>query len=222
VNKHRRGDFRLSTERIWRNKHTTADIVKSAVSDWSEAMEFFSLTEIGGIVDGRLDLLLIPMGIRCPMFKGMGAVVGKAWQCDWTERCGLAAVEVKVDRTDFVNGLSKGQFERYEKEVCGLYIAGPPDVVRIKDVPSQYGVLHFGSDLNGSRLVCRRHPKWVRKTLSDSQMWRIVWAIQKQIRRERRELRERDGALERKIKEHAGRAIWSALKSIKDGQGEMF
>lgn len=128
-------------------------------------------------------------------------------------------VEVKVERSDFLSGLNGGQFSRYDKDLCGLYIAGPANVVKAKEVPPQYGVLHVGStgQDKAEHIVCSRHPTWKpMEPLTADKAWRIIWAIAKQMRSDQRNHESRALAVEHKIKGHAGRAIWSALKSIGD------
>jgi len=193
----------------WHVGYTTAEHVKAEISKWAMGVEMWPLTEIGGIVDGILDLVLIPMAMDAPIFKGLMAARG-----DWTARLGLVGVEVKVDRSDFKNGLDNGQFSRYDKDLCGLYIAGPKDVVVLKEVPPEHGVIHVGRD----RIACRRHPRWKQAPpVSTSEFWRLMWAIAKQLRCERRREADKALSLERRIKEAAGVAIWKAINAKTKG-----
>jgi len=197
----------------WFPYSISAEDVKKQVDIWAAGLGMWSITEMSGIVDGRLDLLLVPMSMDAPVFKQLGG--------HWTDRLGLIGVEVKVDKQDYANGLKKGQFERYEKSLSGLYIAGPPNVVIAKEVPKQYGVLSVGSKpWNTTHLqhcVCRRHPRFVSQPpLTSEQMWRILWSMKKQIYTERRTENELQEKLEARIKRKAGDAIWAALKKIEE------
>lgn len=197
----------------WFPYSISAEDVKKQVDDWASGLGMWSITEMSGIVDGRLDLLLVPMSMDAPVFKQLNG--------HWTDRLGLIGVEVKVDKQDYANGLKKGQFERYEKSLSGLYIAGPPNVVVAKEVPKQYGVLSVGSkpwkDTLLPHCVCRRHPKFVpQPPLTSEQMWRILWSMKKQIADSRRTENEFQEKLEARIKRKAGDAIWAALKKIED------
>jgi hypothetical protein len=133
-------------------------------------------------------------------------------------------------RTQRNKGLETKQFDRYAAILSGLYVAGPPNVVDLKLVPQEYGVLHVGehryatSNEMGKRkrfreiapqpIVCRRHAQFIKRELTEEQHWRIVWAMAKSIGRFQRDQRERNEGLEQKIKEAAGRAIWKALTEI--------
>lgn len=197
--------------RLWHPQYMSSDHVKKAVSEWARNIEMWPIEEIGNIVNGRLDLLLVPMAMTTPVFKQLSG--------HWTTRLGLVGVEVKVDRGDFLNGLKKGQFARYCEDLCGLYIAGPPDVVKLKEVPEEHGVLHVGMEIKKEqRIVCRRHPRFKSpKQYTQDEFWRILWAIAGQLRAQRRREEEKSLALERRIKDRAGIAIWKAIKACTDG-----
>lgn len=201
------------TGRDWFPYSISAEEVKKQVDVWAAGLGMWSITEMSGIVDGRLDLLLVPMGMDSPVFKQLGG--------HWTDRLGLIGVEVKVDKQDYANGLKNGQFERYEKSLSGLYIAGPPDVVIAKEVPKQYGVLTVGrkpySATDLQHCVCRRHPRCIpQPPLTSEQMWRILWSMKRQITTENHEARVYQENLETRIKRKAGDAIWAALKKIEE------
>lgn len=201
--------LKLKTDRVWRPEYPDAATVKRLIGGWAWACGMWPIEEIGLVCDGRLDVLLVPLSIQSPIFKKLDG--------HWTERLGLVGVEVKVDKQDFRNGLESGQFDRYAKELSGLYIAGPPHIVEKSAVPEQYGVIHVGREQRNGRsdpIVCRRHAKFTRSALTEEQHWRIIWAMAKSINRFNRERREEAQSLEHRIKETAGRAIWKALKEI--------
>jgi len=196
-----------------------AETVKQAVKDWAEGLGFFCLPEIGIVSSGRLDLLLVPLSMECPVYKRMG---GNTFQTPgneyrgWTERLGLVGVEVKVSSQDFQNGLKGGQFERYDKELCGLYIAGPPFAFREAEVPKEYGVLHVR---NGAQeqptTICRRHPKFTPVIPTTEQMWRIVWAIQKRASEERRTESTKQREFDDKIGKRVGNALSRVVRELR-------
>lgn len=196
-----------------------AESVKRAVSDWAYQVDFHPLVEHTGVVDGRIDLLLVPMTIKCPMFVGLGDDVRRRKEpYDWTTRLGLAGVEVKVNRSDFLNGLD-GQFERYARSLAGLYIAGPPDVVVAREVPEQYGVLSVAlrDHKQGWRVSCRRHPKWVVREASTGDMWRVIWAMHGEYRKHFREADEERRNFMFRIRETTGRVISKAVAEAVKG-----
>jgi hypothetical protein len=208
---------RASLRRFWKDKsgrrwhpwEITAEEVKKAVADWAWARGMFALHEIGGLVDGRLDAVLLPLSIESPVFKGTQP------NC-WTRRLGIVGVEIKVSPQDFKKGLETKQFERYCKDLAGLYLAGPKSVIDPKQVPANHGVLFVGKEPDGScNVICKRHPEWKTEELMDhDKAWRLVWAMAKSMRREIRVVREQYDTDMDKIKSAAGRAIGKAVREI--------
>lgn len=200
--------MRERTAKNW-SGYVTADIVKAAVESWAFQMNFKSLNEVG-IVDGILDCVLFPLSISCPMFVGMGHVGNH-----WTDRCALAGVEVKVSKSDFMKGLKEGQFERYDKTLAGLYIAGPTDAFLKSDVPEKFGVLHVKHSIikSDTVLVCRRHPTWKATSLTNDQMWRLLWAMNQQLGEEKTKHKKEYDDLKAKFSERAGRILTKAVAS---------
>jgi hypothetical protein len=208
----------VSTKYDWHPGYMTSEHVKERVAGWAWGVGLWSVEEIASVCDGRLDLLLVPTSMDAPIFKQLRG--------HWTERLGLIGVEVKVDKQDFKNGLESKQFDRYAAGLSGLYIAGPPDVVDRKLVPDDYGIIHVGGHRHGKGnppqpIVCRRHAKFEKLELTEEQHWRIIWAMAKSVHRFNREEREERQSLEKRIKEHAGDAIWAALKELEDINGKV-
>ncbi len=196
------------------DRWTNADGVKATVANWARGGDFWPLIEVGGIVDGRLDLVLVPLSIKCPMFTGMRNVVGNRWEAtkegqsyDWAGRLGLAGVEVKVDTQDFKNGLESGQFARYDASLAGLYIAGPRDVVIPKMVPAQYGVL----TVSGEHIACRRHPQWKECPLESGQAWRVIWKLFQDFQDKAREAATDNEDYESRFCQRAGKLLAEAI-----------
>lgn len=194
-----------------------AEGVKDTVSDWALGADFYPIKEHSGVVDGRIDVLLVPMSIKCPMFSGTLREVQKVKGYDWTDRLGLAGVEVKISKQDFQSGLS-GQFSRYAESLSGLYIAGPPNIVVAKDVPKEFGVLSVaqGNFGQGWRVACRRHPRWKLREASAADLWRVIWSLKRDQDRELREIREEKTKFINRFRERAGDVLTAAIsKSLK-------
>lgn len=174
------------------------------------------LTEMSGVVEGRVDCLLVPVGISAPIFAAMGKVEGLR---SWPDRLGLAGVEIKMSRDDFRNGLSSGQFDRYRRGLSGLYVAGPRGVVLAKELPPEVGILHVGMMTHPSRdigpqshCVCRRHPKWTMSTATTHDLWRVLWRVVEMRDREFRALGASRRTYEQRLVEITGRVIGKAIK----------
>jgi hypothetical protein len=195
--------------RRWHPFEITAEEVKAAVADWAWDRGMFALHELEGIVDGRLDAVLIPLSMDSPVFKSSPSTA-------WTRRLTLVGVEVKVSTQDFKKGIETGQFERYSKDLGGLYIAGPKGVIDPKQVPAHHGILFVTKEFGTNpRVVCKRHPRWKTDELMDhDKAWRLVWAMAKSMRREIRKQGEMHDLRFGKLQDAAGRAIGKAVREI--------
>ncbi len=95
---------------------------------------------------GRMDALLVPWSSQAD------CMLQNTDKWFW-DRPRLIAIEVKVNRADFLKGLREGQYERYANQVSGLYLAVPrPDhpvrkyreqdrVCKLKEVPKSVGLI---------------------------------------------------------------------------------
>jgi len=209
-------DQRKATVANWGHAWDAGE-VKAAVRRWAFGVGYEAVSEIEGIADGRLDLLLVPMSMDAPIFKKL------IDQGHWTNRLGLVGVEIKISKADFQKGLSE-QFERYGKSLSGLYIAGPPHIVVAAQVPRKFGVLAIGHGLHeqGWRVACRRHPEFKPCPASVQDLWRVMWKIkaihQDRLRKIEEEKEEFLAEFREKAGKIIGRAVTEAMK--KNGTGK--
>lgn len=160
-----------------------ADQVLDAIDEWARGMVVVREFEgIDGHI-GRLDAVLIPV---LPIADCMQCAKRPDRMPFWDRPC-IIGVEVKVTRADFLCGLRKGQYERYQSGVSGLYVAAPVDVCKTTELPS--GVGRFVPKLvNGAvRVSCKRHPQYKDVTYDPSVPWRLMFRLHRAHVRKLRE-----------------------------------
>ena len=92
----------------------------------------------------------------------------------------MVGLEVKVSRSDFLKGLRSGQFERYHKQLAGLYVVTTDKVCKTAEVPKFAGHLFVARRPGlGTVCLCRRHPQWHTVPESPTNMWRLIFALAK-------------------------------------------
>lgn len=141
-----------------------AEQVLDAVESWAHGA--FLIRETGALRNGRMDGILIPYLYECSLDFGI-----------W-------GVEVKVSRSDFLAGLRKGQYERYEADVDGLFVATPRGVCKTSELPKKCGHLVIGPNPRIPRTrhcICRRRPKTKHTPLDDGACRRLLFAMGRQF-----------------------------------------
>lgn len=200
----------------------TAAAVLGAVEAWATGMVL--LREIGGLVEGRLDGLLVPVS---PLAEVMSARRGDL--AGYFGRAGLVGVEVKVSRSDFMKGKAEGQYERYLRsmELAGLYLAVPEGMVRPSEVPEGLGLLVVAKRRGGVRgreegstrslaCVCRRHPAWRKAEFSQETLWRILFRMREEEQKRERDLWRRHEERVELLKKKMGSLVGRALDKLDD------
>jgi len=143
-----------------------ADRILDAVEQWAyEDYTLFRETQAGVLIGSRIDGLLVPISFKTQRAKPT------RWGGPWTDTMRLIGVEVKASRADFLAGLRKGQFERYEKTLGGLYIATEKGQVKTAEVPASCGHL---VTWGWRRCVCRRRPVLREAHLSEASCWQLL------------------------------------------------
>lgn len=152
------------------------------------------------VAAGRVDALLVPV---------------TPWEAPWTKKIGgwawaaarLVGVEVKMTRSDFKQGLNKGQFDRYAAELGGLYLATPAGLVKSAEVPANFGHLVVSGHAGNWVAACRRHPEFKDVQATPEMLWKVLSIYAKQQRAEH-------DALAAKVREgcqKAGRRLAAAI-----------
>lgn len=123
----------------------------------------------------RLDGLLLPTSKESPMMK-------RTDRYFW-DRAGIVGVEVKVDRSDFLDSLKNGQLDRYDAQLSGMYLATPRGVCKTSEVPPNIGhlVVAFKKDLEPVA-ICRRNPKFHDCDFDPQVFWRVLFRLMKEMR----------------------------------------
>ncbi len=187
----------------WRTKQAT-EAVERWASDW-----YFSLreTEIG--VQGRVDLLLIPINPEAHCMKTLRG--------PYFDRVRLAGVEVKVSREDFLKGINKKQFQRYQNTLSALYVATLPGVCKTNEIPEGVGHLTINTrKFTDWRCICRRRPKYIERQYDASTAWRILFKIRAIYHRRDVKLEDEYREKLREIGEVAGDKVFRHLKDFGD------
>ena len=128
---------------------TASEILDAIDRDYGGHYMIIRETSILCNISGRMDALLVPWSSKADcMLRNTGE-----WFWD---RPRLIAIEVKVNRADFLKGLREGQYERYDNQVSGLYLAVPrPDdpvkkyreqdrVCKLREIPKGVGLITVG------------------------------------------------------------------------------
>lgn len=175
-------------------------MVLDGVETWSFSSGAFLLRETGVIRDGRLDGLLFPT----------------SWDANLP--AGLWGVEVKVSRSDFQRGLREGQFEKYSKQITGLYLATGHDVCKTSEVPK--GVGHLIVTRTGAGLICscRRKAREVNPlaTLDPLIVYRCIVDLVDQERKIRRQWQKDLCKAQQRINDKGSEIIASLLRQKED------
>lgn len=193
-----------------------SDLHLDAIEKWADG--YMMLREIGLVQKGRLDAVLIPMNFKASVARTYKTV-------KYFDRLGLVGVELKLTRADFTRGLNSGQFERYQSELAGLYVATTRGICKTKELPASVGHLIIDHLPSAARRVCarslgrglmrctcRRHPKWSAVQMSQEQMWRILHRLNAAMKTEVKDLQYRHRKKLRLIWEGAGLRIIDAAK----------
>ena len=153
------------------------------------------------------------------------------WRCANTQEeldnrngdVALIGVEVKRSRPDFLNGIKKGQYERYHNALNGLYICTSQGIAKASEIPKKFGHLvikdEFTSDI---RCICRRHPEYHKVEYPEFTAWQIMARVYKEhvdeLYRMNREyydkLHEIGKIAEGKIFHHVQNAVMEIEKSV--------
>lgn len=158
-----------------------SESVLCAVQAWAggcTVLREFTLHDRGS----RIDAVIVP---DTP--GGVFDMTAKArkWGDFWDTRQGLIGVEIKVSRSDFLAGLKKGQFERYNGLLAGVFIATTLDVCKTAEIPPELGHLLCYHDENGLVCVCRRKPKFSAVELPNELLWKVLHRQKEAFREER-------------------------------------
>jgi hypothetical protein len=161
---------------------------------------------------GRLDALLLPFA---PWDTPFARKIG-GWAYNVAR---LIGIEVKVDRSDFNNGLKKQQFERYGAGVSALYIATPAGLVKTPEVPEAFGHLvitegDHDHQQERFRCVCKRHPQFTENQPPPQMFWKLISMITKNHHARERELELRWTKARKEIGKAGAEAISAALGAI--------
>lgn len=170
--------------------------VLRGVEQW--ACDCFLLRETCVIEDGRLDGLLVPMSWTAPM------------------RAGLFGVEVKISRSDFLRGLKTQQFQRYQRQLSGLYLATCRDVCKTSEIPPGIGHL-IVRDLHDGAAVCRRKAASQPLKLTEPLLWKILHDAFDQQRKWVNNEKKRVELAVKQINMHLGDSLMRSAEKIFDG-----
>lgn len=177
-----------------------ASDVLDAIDTWACGMVVVREFEGLGPCVGRLDAVLVPVSpvadcMQCskrPLGPGAehtyGDITITADMPFWERPC-VIGVEVKVSRTDFLAGQRKGQYERYQSGVSGLYVAAPADVCKTTELPKGVGRLMVKASHGRVSVTCKRHPKYKDVDLDPSVPWRLMFRLHRKHVQELRKAR---------------------------------
>lgn len=158
---------------------------------------------------GRVDGLIVPISAHAHCMKNL---VGE-WFWD---RPRLVAVEVKVDRSDFLRGLEGGQFKRYAETFAGLLVVTPAKLCKTSELPA--GVGHCvvrGTDApEGFIASCKRWPTYRDVEMPADMPWRLLFKLAEEFRVRRWNDKMKHEALLHGLGKMAGQRIWRQLKEI--------
>lgn len=182
-----------------------ATTVLDSVEDWA-GHTYWLLRETGCFVKGRIDGLLVPIALDAHSVKKIPG--------HYSEGVRVTGIEVKTTRADFLAGLKKGQFERYDETLSGLYIATPREVCKTSEIPDGIGHLSIRRQNMQWVCTCRRHPKYKDTEPPVEWVWELFFRYTLEMReREHRERCQYDDALHRIGAEAAGH-LFGAVREI--------
>lgn len=174
-----------------------------AVDQW--AVGYFMLRELGIVTNGRLDAVLIPVSADASIMA-----INKFPGQDYTsfyDRVMLVGVELKASRTDFLKGLKSGQFERYDKELSGVYVATLDKIASTNELPVGIGHLSISFKYPNYVCKCKRHPKFKLVKPDLDQLIRIMFSYREEMQKRFRAERDRNYLLQEKLKEFTGNFV---------------
>ena len=190
--------------------------VLDGIERWASGYEM--LREFGGQdLPGRFDGLLVPTGRDCNQAKQTDR-----W---WWERFGLAVVEVKVERADFLAALKNGQLEKYRDfgAIAGVYLASWRGVAKTSELPEGIGHLIVGwGEPNPAlryrervpRCVCKRKPEWKATTPTVALMWRIIFALEQKYLDEQHERQKLERKYSEQLHSRLAEKLWKPLRRL--------
>ena len=163
--------------------------ILGAVERWADG--YWMLRETGIACDGgRFDALLVPVSQRAHCMKSKSQTErrdeGGVWD-GFFSRPRLAAVEVKITRADFQAGFRKGQYERYDSCVGGIYLATPKGLCRSSEIPDGIGHLVAHDSGHKMSVACQRHPTYMDPPMPPDVPWRLLFALRDKSIRDRQE-----------------------------------
>ncbi len=177
------------------DQYESPKVVLDAVEQWASGC--YLLRETAAIREGRIDGLLVPT--------------------HWDALCptGFLGIEVKVHRSDFLRGLNSGQFTRYTEQTNGLYLATVKGVCKSAEVPPGVGHLIATRRAGyGLVCVCRRHPVIQNRQFDEKMVWRVIFDLFDQFRRQDRERVEQLRQERERVNEHVLSAVCKAVSNI--------
>jgi len=179
--------------------------VLDAVEAWVDG--YSMLRETGALFEdsSRIDALLVPVSREAHCMKDSDK--------SFFERPRFVGIEVKVSRSDFLAGVRKGQFEKYQAKVSGLYVAVTKDVCKTSELPDGVGHI-ICLEKPKSRFmscVCKRHPKYSDVDTSPDLPWRCLFRLAEQYQRQ---VAEHEQEFKRAIKAIGQEAAGSIFANI--------
>ncbi len=194
---------------------TAKEILDAIDKDYGGHYMMIRETSILCDFSGRMDALLVPWS------SGADCMLRNTGEWFW-DRPRLIAIEVKVNRADFLKGLREGQYERYTNQVSGLFLAVPrPDhpmkryrdeerVCKLKEVPRGVGLITV--ERYGTGIHCARRPILKDVEFERDVPWRLLFAAREYLGNERRE----HWAAEEKMNKRIGRAVARAVAKLRE------
>ena len=195
--------------------------VLDAVEEWATGCRLVRETEIGMGPGCRIDGLLVPVGHRAFCMQAPFGRCEPASSRAFFDRPRLIGVEVKVDRSDFLNGLKRVQFTTYrdDSQLAGLYVATPKGLIRTKELPDGVGhlVIREAPPRNRRRqftAVCRRRPELSDVTPDAETAWRLLFKLTEASQRHVVEANTRVRDIETRMGHILGKRIMGAVVKL--------
>lgn len=185
----------------------------SLQSDWIlDAVEYWAagysmLRETGAFCRdaSRMDAILVPVSreAHCMLDSKL----------PFFERPRFVGIEVKISRSDYLAGVRKGQLEKYQGFVSGLYLASYRDVCRTSELPDGVGHIICLKKPKGRFMscVCKRHPKYSDVDTPPDVPWRCLFRLAEQYQRQ---VAEHEQEFKRAIKAIGQEAAGSIFANI--------
>jgi len=175
----------------------TAETMLNAVEAWAEGA--ILIREIGLKQLQRLDGVLVPYNLKAHVME-------KFTKEKFFNRCGLVGLEVKRSRSDFLAGIKKGQFEKYNEYLMGLYLVTFPDICKRSEVPDNVGLIHIMRKRHTDEPIafCKKHPIYKHVEYTQEMMWRIMFRYFQQFSEKLRDSKAKQVCWENHAKEIVG------------------